>query len=860
VTLSSGTQFGAFRITNLLGVGGMGEVYRAHDTRLSRDVALKILPAAVRSDAERLVRFDREARALAALNHPNIATIYGLEEHAGVHALVLELVEGETLGERIAGGSVPTADALAIARQIIEALEAAHERGIVHRDLKPANIKVAGSGLVKVLDFGLAKALDPLPVDSGAIVDLTQSPTISTGGTRAGVILGTAAYMSPEQARGKAVDKRTDIWSFGCVLYEMLTGRIAFRGETLSDTIVAILDRTPDWSAVPTDTPAVVLRLMRWCLEKDARQRLRDIGDARHELEEAFNQPEHHLLSEQARPRFRRVEFQRLTDFEGLNEAPAISPDGKMVAFVTVIADRRQIWIRLLAGGAPLQLTRDNADHLYPRWAPDSNTLIYYTSPPAGSNNGTLWEIGALGGWPRRVAATIGAGDISHDGRQIALFESVGDQLALVLTTREGSRAERVALLPAGTYSPPRWAPDDRSIAVQRLGHGGFDGHIDVIDVANGARREVVSAAWLQGFDWLADGSGLVYSSSRGSSLLYPPVFNLRVVRRDGSDDRQLSFGDHSYVAPGVHASGKLVASRVISRSDIWKFPIGGSPVENTRATVRITRQTGQVQVPSVSPDEREIVFVSDSGGHANLWIAAIDGSGSRPITFETDPDVAIGLPLWSPRGDLIAFVRSESAQAALWGLAPDGSNLRPLAQGWAPCFSGDGHWLYYWRLGVQPGRIERMPVDGGPEEFIREGSGIVIPAISPDGTTLFLSQPVSSNVGILGAGVTTFVRATPPSAPSETIFRVAGERLPARHLSLSISPDGQSLATLLMDGATTNIWLVPTNDGPVRPVTDFGDRSVVIARSVAWSRDSRHIYAAVARTQTDIVLLDGLL
>jgi Tol biopolymer transport system component len=841
-------------------MGGMGEVYRAHDTRLSRDVALKILPAAVRSDPERLIRFEREARALAALNHPNIATIYGLEQHAGTHALVLELVEGETLGERIAGGSVPTADALAIARQVIEALEAAHERGIVHRDLKPANIKVTGSGLVKVLDFGLAKAMDPSPAGSGVTVDLTQSPTLSTGGTRTGVILGTAAYMSPEQARGKAVDKRTDIWAFGCVLYEMLTGRIAFRGDTLSDTIVAILDRTPDWSAVPADTPAVVLKLVRRCLEKDSRRRLRDIGDARHDLEDAFDEPAQLILTERARTRFRRVQFQRLTDIEGVNEAPAISHDGKMVAFVTVVAGTRQIWIRLLAGGAPLQLTRDSVDHLYPRWAPDSTTLIYYTPPPAGSDNGTLWEIGALGGWPRRIAATIGAGDISHDGRRIALFESIGEQLALVLTTREGSRAERVALLPPGTYSPPRWAPDDRTIAVQRLGHGGFDGHVDLIEVANGARREVVSAAWLQGFDWLSDGSGLVYSSSRDSSLLYPPVFNLRVVRRDGSDDRQLTFGDHSYVAPDIHASGKLVASRVISRSDIWKFPIGGSPVENTRAAVRITRQTGQVQVPSVSPDEREIVFVSDSGGHGNLWIAAIDGSAARPITFETNPDVAIGLPLWSPRGDVIAFVRSESAQAALWGIAPDGSNLRFLAQGWAPCFSADGDWLYYWRLGVQPGRIERMPIDGGPPELIREGSGIVIPAISRDGTTLFLSQPMSSNIGILGAGITTFVRATPPGGSSETIFRVAGERLPVRHLSLTISPDGQHLATLLMDGATTNIWLLPSTGGPIRPVTDFGDRSVTIARSVSWSRDSQHIYAAVARTHTDIVLLDGLL
>jgi serine/threonine protein kinase len=859
VTLPAGTQLGVFRIANLLGVGGMGEVYRAHDTRLGRDVALKILPAGFRSDAERLTRFEREARALAALNHPNIATIHGLEEHAGVHALVLELVEGDTLADRIAGRAVPVADSLAIARQLVDALETAHERAIVHRDLKPANIKVTASGLVKVLDFGLAKAMDPSPSDSGAIVDLTQSPTISSA-TRTGVILGTASYMSPEQARGRAIDKRADIWAFGCVLYEMLTGRIAFTGETLSDTIVAILDRTPDWSAVPADTPAILLRLVRRCLEKDARRRLRDIGDARHDLEEALVEPDDRAASVRSRTSARSVVFQRITDLEGLKEAPAVSPDGKMVAFVAMVAGKRQIWIRLLAGGAPLQLTRDNADHVHPRWAPDSSTLIYFTPPPAGSEGGTVWEIGALGGWPRRVAASIGAGDISHDGRRIALFQSTDDQLSLVVTARDGSRPVRVALLPPGTYSPPRWAPDDRSIAIQRLGQSGFDGHLEVIDATSGDRSEVVGEAWLQGFAWLPDGSGFVYGSSRDSSLLYPPVFNLRVVGRDGSGDRQLTYGDHSYVDPDVHGSGTLVAGRIISRSDIWRFPIGGSPLENTRAAVPITRQTGQVRVPSVSPDEREIVYVSDSGGHANLWIAATDGSAVRPITFETDPAVAFGIPVWSPRGDVIVFVRVESTAATLWGIAPDGSNLRQLVHGWAPCFSADGRWLYYWRLGVEPGGIERVPIDGGSPEFIREGRGIAASAISPDGHTLFLVHPMRLGMGMFGAGIVTFLRASPPNGPGETIAQTSGERLPARLQSLTISPDGRNLATLLMDGATTNIWILPTTDGPIRPVTDFGDRSVTIARSVSWSRDSQHIYAAVAETQTDIVLLDGLL
>ena len=369
----------------------------------------------------------------------------------------MELVEGPTLADRIAQGPIPVDEALPIAKQIAEALETAHEQGIIHRDLKPTNIKVRADGTVKVLDFGLAKVMEP----TGALfTSVSQSPTITPPAmTQAGVILGTAAYMSPEQARGKVVDKRTDIWAFGCVLYEMLTGRIAFPGETLSDTIVAVFERTPEWSVVPSDTPAVILKLLRRCLEKEARRRLRDIGDARHDLEEACNQPERDLVSERPRPRARRVEFQRLTDVEGLKETPAISPDGKTVAYVAVVAGKRQVWIRLLAGGGPLQLTRDDAHHIHPRWAPDSSTLIYFTPAPAGADAGTIWEIGALGGWPRRVATSISAGDLSHDGRRIALFQSVDDQLALVVSARDGSRVGSCGAAAAWHLSVHRAGP-----------------------------------------------------------------------------------------------------------------------------------------------------------------------------------------------------------------------------------------------------------------------------------------------------------------------------------------------------------------------------------------------------------------
>ena len=284
MALTPGTRFGPYEVVALIGVGGMGEVYRAIDTNLKRAVAIKVLPTSVAADAERLARFQREAELLASLNHPHIAAIYGLEDADGVKALVLELVEGPTLADRIAQGPIPLDEAIPIARQIAEALEAAHEQGIIHRDLKPANIKLRSDGTVKVLDFGLAKALDPAP----ASIDASQSPTITSPAmTRMGVIMGTAAYMSPEQARGKTVDKRSDIWAFGCVLYEMLTGRRAFEGEDISDTLANVLKIDPNWQALPAEVPAAIRALLRRCLDKDRRTRVSDISTALFVLDEA---------------------------------------------------------------------------------------------------------------------------------------------------------------------------------------------------------------------------------------------------------------------------------------------------------------------------------------------------------------------------------------------------------------------------------------------------------------------------------------------------------------------------------------------------------------------------------------------
>jgi dipeptidyl aminopeptidase/acylaminoacyl peptidase len=456
------------------------------------------------------------------------------------------------------------------------------------------------------------------------------------------MILGTAAYMSPEQARGLAVDKRADMWAFGCVVYEMLTGHVAFPGDTLSDVIVSVLDRDPAWAVLPAETPAAMTRLLRRCLEKHPRRRLRDIGDARLELEESMT-PVTALASGVGLVRLRReIIFQRLTDFAGMKESPAVSPDGKMVAFVAMGGGKRQIFVRFLAGGAELQLTRDNVDHEQPRWTPESNTLVYFTPAGTRGEDGTLWEISALGGWPRRLAAAMGGGDVSHDGRRIALFQLAGEQLALMTVARDGSHAVRVALLPAAAYSRPRWSPDDHEITFERTSNTAFDVALDIVPAAGGDRQLVTRSALIPGHCWLPDGSGLVYSSSRGSTVHYPPLLNLRTTGRRGEGDSAPTFGDVSYIEPDVHDSGRLHATRIRSWSDIWKIPVDGSPAENVQAAIRITRQTGHVRTRSVSPDGAEVVYIRILGDTATCGLR---GRTSRAPSRSRSRQIQLWLP-----------------------------------------------------------------------------------------------------------------------------------------------------------------------------------------------------------------------
>ncbi|HKW16567.1 MAG TPA: winged helix-turn-helix domain-containing protein [Terriglobales bacterium] len=548
------------------------------------------------------------------------------------------------------------------------------------------------------------------------------------------------------------------------------------------------------------------------------------------------------------------VEVQRITDFVGMKESPAISPDGKTAAFIAPVNGRKQIWIRLLAGGSPLQLTYDDADHEQPRWTPDSNSLIYFTPNASPKETGAIWELSALGGVARKIAPAVSGGDVSHDGQRIATFQLQGEDVRLVTISRDGTMLREIKRFPnAYAYAMPRWSADDRWIAYLRGWGYLFDFAIQVISSAGGEPRDAAHGEMLHGFSWLPVGAGLVYSSSSGSTILYPPIFNLRLVEQTGDGDRQLTFGEVSYVEPDVVA-GRLVATRLRIQSDIWSFPVAGSPQQNTKDAVRMTNQTGQAQTPSASPDGKEFAYLSDSGGHGNLWVAAIDGSRNRQITFERDPTVVIGVPIWSPAGDHIVFIVTRQGRTGEWLVSPDGSNLRqlvPLGSGatWSP----DGKWLYYEKERC----IEKISVDGGPALRVRCQDEPEPESLSPDGSTLYYYDEAKNVFG----GIEIW-KARPENAPPELLASIPGSRLPFGGWVWQqvLSPDGNWLAAPLVDRGTTNLWVMSVNGGRMRQITDFGQRSVTIMRRISWSPDGKYIYAAVADTNADIVVLDGLL
>lgn len=669
-----GQRLGPYDLQELLGAGGMGEVYRARDTKLDREVAIKILPPVFTNHSDRLARFNREARVLAALNHPHIAAIYGFEQAGDLHGLVLELVDGETLAERLARGPLPLAEALPIARAIAEALDIAHEKGIIHRDLKPANVKIRTDGAVKVLDFGLAKALnDPSP-----------SPSITTGLSVDGLVLGTPAYMSPEQARGKPVDKRADIWAFGCLMYEILTGRPAFPGETATDTLAAVLSRDPNLAALPPGTPASIVRLLRRCLEKDPRHRLRDIGDARLELDSDVEGAVAGPASRMSWWRSRRtawtlaalaltatswlivdrmrapasssiveVNLERLTYDAGITTMPALSPEGELLAYASNRSGRGDldIWVSRTAGGSPLRLTDDPADDHSPDFSPDGKQIVFRSDRAGGG----VYLVPAFGGTARLLIEGGKRPRFSPDGSSIAYWTGPSRGLAprpgsqVLVAPLDGGRPTRLALdLP--TAQDPVWSPDGRSLLV--LGRGA--------DHSEDER-----------FDWWwvpVDGRPAVKTGLYATTILGKTL----PIQHEGS--------------PAVwHESGVLLTAL----GDLWSIPLSAADGRLAGPPERLTAITGRVAGSTRSRDGA-IVFASTQSQRAIERVQIAEpGRAAAPVRLYVDNRRVALRPSVSADGSLIVFEQFFDTYREIWSLALPSGKQELVLQAEDSVFAG---------------------------------------------------------------------------------------------------------------------------------------------------------------------------
>ena len=781
MTLEAGSRLAHYEITVPLGRGGMGMVYRATDTKLGRDVAIKVLPPEVVHDAERLQRFEREAQLLASLNHPNIAAIYGLEEAGGTPFLALELVEGEDLAEHLQRGAVSLHEALEIARQVAEGLEAAHERGIVHRDLKPANIKLASDGRVKVLDFGLAKAwtVDPR---SGSAPDLSRSPTLARAETQAGVILGTAPYMSPEQARGKPVDKRTDVWAFGVVLFEMLTGREIFAGETVTDVLAAVLTTQIPFDTLPESTPPPVRRLLRRCLERNPKNRLHDIADARIVIDEVISgRSEEPAPGAPARAFRRRTAFalaalpvaaalgallvlvgrpdrsppepvslRRLT-FSGDDRQPSVSPDGRFVAFASSRDGVSRIWLKQLEGGGEQRLT-EGPDFL-PRFSSDGNSVGFLRESTPGRYD--LYRTALVGGQPRRLVDNVSDFDWSPDGRSVAFTrqpkeDGRADVSTLKVADLEEVVHERTLLEVEGwMLLAPRWRPDGGRIAVTRgetiSASGGWK--LLLVDPVTGASEDLGAI----------DGLGMISSSAwdhRGTGLLY-------AVSPNAIGDFTGTPATVRLIVPGASPRTLFWASGLFPLTGFSSFPAVFSILGPHRlvfdareqsqelrevdlvsgATRQLTRTLALDRQPAYSPDGRFVVFSSTRTGNLDLWLLDRKARALRQLTDDGSQDWDPG---FSADGQRVLFSSSRGGNLEIWSIDLDGSNARQLSADGVdaenPTMTPDGRWLVYSSGNPDHLGLFRMRPDGSEAARITTGFHAT-PEVSPDGRwALFVS------------------------------------------------------------------------------------------------------------------------
>lgn len=888
LSLQPGTRLGPYEVVAPIAAGGMGEVYRARDTRLHRAVAIKILPPIHATTPDRIERFAREARAAAAINHPNILAVYDVGTDGDPPFLVSELLEGDTLRDAsVPGRPWPLPRVLDVAVHVARGLAAAHTRGIVHRDLKPENIFLTDDGGVKILDFGLARLSEPVQDVNGA------TPAV----TREGTMLGTVGYMAPEQIRGQTADQRADIFGFGAVIYELLSGQRAFAGDSSADIMTSVLTRDPpDLAELEVAIPRPLARIVARCLEKRPDARFQSASDLAFALDNV-------AMSETragpgvpapagARPLARRIALaglsglavvalavigylagvraaphspvpvvprvHRVTGLVGLEETPALSPDGRSVAFTFGTGGERQVFVRFIAGGPSLQLTQGPGDHQLPRWTADSSSIVFFSPAARGDMQGFIWQVSALGGVPRRVTDSLGGPDASRRHGRLAYFRLRDTAVELVTSSSDGSDVRTVARLPSASYYwYPRWSPDARWIAYQRGDGVRFD--VFAIPVAGGEPRRLTrDNTLINGFSWLPDSEGVVYSSSRESTMPYLPTFALWEARFRDDTPRQLTAHDVSYVHPDVHAGGSMVVGRMHMTFDVWKFPIEGSGVENVRRSLQVTHQTAHVQTPTVSPDGSEVAFLSDVGGHANLWAMAGDGGGLRQITYERDPAVAIGVPIWSPDGQSIAFVSSRGNAGlgfGIWLVEPDGGHSRQLVpRGFGAAWSADGRWVYFVERADDV--LRKVPAQGGPVVTVRSESTRNV--IGAHRSTLYytVERPL-----VDGRPEFEIRAATPEGGPSRLLARVPASRVASWQIvNPALSPDGRWLAQALTDGFTTNIWALSAETGAWRQITDFGDRVTFIARRVCWSADGRFILAAIGDGDADIVLLEGLI
>jgi eukaryotic-like serine/threonine-protein kinase len=688
----------------------MGEVYRARDTTLDRDVALKILPESFAADPDRLMRFGREAKTLASLNHPHIAQIYGIDESSGVRALVMELVEGEDLSQRLARGPIPLEEALPIARQVAEALEAAHEAGTIHRDLKPANVKVRPDGTVKVLDFGLAKGV----AESGAL-DQNSLTFTSLALTRMGVILGTAAYMAPEQARGKAVDKRADIWAFGCLLYEMLTGRRAFDAENTTDTLAAIVTRDPEWAALPPAVPDAVRQLLRRCLARDARVRLRDIGEARVLLEGPAPQPDMirpdarrvarhrarstiawlmlvaaaasagYLLAGRERRSSSRVlqtTFKQITEQPGLEHQPTISPDGKSVVFVSEARGKSDLYLLRVGGRNAVLLTGDSQHADYaPAFSPDGNRIAFRSERDGGG----VFVMEATGESVRRVSDFGFDPHWSPDGTELVVAdERVFDPMSRATDSRIWSvpvsgGAKR--LLAEADGVGPRWSPDGRRIVYWSVRRDRRSERDILTVAADGSQaRTPVSVTDDAAVDWSPtwspDGQFIYFASSRGGTMnLWRMAIDEASGHTRGAPEPVTTptgwSGSFEFAADGK----TLIFSDLDERSIV--FAAGFDPVRARLISApRQVLQGRAINSVDVTRDGRTIVFSQRGQPWEALGTIRVDGTGWSRIT---DDAFYHRLPSWSPDGARLLFYMNRS-HGRLWTTRPDGSDFREMA------------------------------------------------------------------------------------------------------------------------------------------------------------------------------------